>query len=117
MQRFQVQMNELPARVSIFKSVTYSTYRLLITQVTCCHSVLGASTFGQFLGFGFFFLCFASVQNCETYPPARGINKQTLETKLPMHVAWASDFTKIGSISFINKGNSKQSVKWKIITR
>jgi hypothetical protein len=28
-----------------------------------------------------FFLCFASVQNCETYPPAREKNKQVLKNK------------------------------------
>jgi hypothetical protein len=28
-----------------------------------------------------FFLCFASVQNCETYPPVRGKNKQALKNK------------------------------------
>jgi hypothetical protein len=28
-----------------------------------------------------FFLCFASVQNCETYPPARGKIKQALKNK------------------------------------
>jgi hypothetical protein len=29
-----------------------------------------------------FFLCFASVQNCETYPPARRKNKQALKNKV-----------------------------------
>ena len=29
-----------------------------------------------------FFLCFASVQICETYPPARGKNKQALKNKV-----------------------------------
>jgi hypothetical protein len=33
------------------------------------------------LGHFLFFLCFASVQNCETYPPARGKNKQPLKNK------------------------------------
>jgi hypothetical protein len=29
-----------------------------------------------------FFLCFASVVVCETYPPARGKNKQALKNKV-----------------------------------
>jgi hypothetical protein len=33
------------------------------------------------LGHFLFFLCFASVQNCETYPPAREKNKQALKNK------------------------------------
>jgi hypothetical protein len=40
------------------------------------------------LGHFLFFLCFASVQICETYPPARGKNKQALKTKLFLHVVW-----------------------------
>jgi hypothetical protein len=40
---------------------------------------------GHFL---FFFLCFASAQNCKTYPPARGKNKQALKTKLPWYAVW-----------------------------
>jgi hypothetical protein len=41
------------------------------------------------LGHFLLFLCFARVQNCETYPPARGKNKQALKkTKLSLHVVW-----------------------------
>jgi hypothetical protein len=42
-----------------------------------------------------FVFCFASVQNCETYPPMRG-KKQTSfkKTKLPLHVVWTSNITK-----------------------
>jgi hypothetical protein len=35
------------------------------------------SVFGHFL----FFLCFALVQNCEIFPPAKGKNKQALKNK------------------------------------
>jgi hypothetical protein len=34
------------------------------------------------------FFCFASVQNCETYPPAWGKNKQALKTKWSLYVVW-----------------------------
>jgi hypothetical protein len=37
--------------------------------------------FYYYLGHFLFFLRFASVQNCETYPPARGKNKQSLKDK------------------------------------
>jgi hypothetical protein len=36
---------------------------------------------GKNLGHFLYFLCFASVQNSETYPPARRTNKQALKNK------------------------------------
>jgi hypothetical protein len=35
------------------------------------------------------------------------------KTKLPLHIVWMSNITKILSVSFINKRNTKQSVKKK----
>jgi hypothetical protein len=40
--------------------------------------VLLQTAYSHFL----FFLCFASVQNCQTYPPARGKNKQALKNSV-----------------------------------
>jgi hypothetical protein len=45
-----------------------------------CHSQQGLLCF--FLGHILFFLCFASVQNSETYPQVRGKNKQVLKNKI-----------------------------------
>jgi hypothetical protein len=67
------------------------------------------SFFFNIWGHFLFFLCFASVQNCETYPPARGQNKQVLKTKLSC-MLYGHETTKIWSISFINKGNTQEKM-------
>jgi hypothetical protein len=60
-----------------------------------------------------FFLCFASVQNCETYPPARRKNKQALKNKVGsaccMDVKCNNNFIYF----FFCKRNTQQSVKLK----
>jgi uroporphyrinogen-III synthase len=59
---------------------------------------------GHFL----FFLCFASGQICETYPPAWEKSKQALKNKVIF--ACGRETTKTLSVSFINNRNTQQSV-------
>jgi hypothetical protein len=53
-----------------------------------------------------------SVQNCETYPPARRKNKQALENKIAAAMLYGRQTQqKFDLIHIISKMNSKQNVK------
>jgi hypothetical protein len=47
------------------------------------------------LGHFLFFLRFASVQNCETYPPVRGKNKQALQKQSCLCMLYEHETTNI----------------------
>jgi hypothetical protein len=60
------------------------------------------------LGHFLFFLCFASVQNCETYPSARRKNKQAIKNKTAsaccMDVKlYKSDLSNLSAKEMLNK--------------
>jgi hypothetical protein len=62
-----------------------SPFVLLVETGTILIYAIGINIFHT-LGYFLFFLCFASVENCETNLPARGKNKQASKTKLFLHV-------------------------------
>jgi hypothetical protein len=87
-------------------------------RITCCgvapedrYATLYQKCTLLYKAISYFFLHFASVQNCKTYPPAREkTNKlKRNKTKLSLHVVWTSN---LSVKEILNKG-----IKQKIMTR
>jgi hypothetical protein len=101
-----------------------SHFYWLIPYCLMCHLRIYMETFHYFstpviqtyfwkpqLGHFLFFLCFASVQNYETYPPARGENKQALKNNVVSACCMDVKYNKNYLFLFLCKRNPQQSVK------
>jgi hypothetical protein len=86
---------------------------------TCNHKITKYCTCTVFLYLGhfLFFLCFASVQICETYPPARGKNKQVIKNKVIFACCVDVKTTKTWLFHLSTTEILNKEYKYKIIAR